>query len=554
MFNKKSKEIKEARSLALNSKIAVLAARIEVKEMDDFNNSFLFSGDENNPGIQEIIKLFLDEIVDFQGNGSFEFPTINSFIKSEWETIFNTALSNSGDDVGGLYPGGINSQDINLLSPYLNDHGYVQQSEIVEIENVRLAVSNLTTKRTESTFMPPDPDNPDYFAGLERSALINSLSTVINKINSHEGILDNIISKINDVSNDINGTLNDLEELKNDLPDAATILSHKNNLINIKNNLQGLSNYFSGFVSDSDISGQLGYNRIAFDTNLANTTSETNDLETAIFNRATSSLASLGADAESGLKKWRTFWIKSRIGKPISSLISYRGLGDALVNAEKQITEKTNELNVLFDDRNQWIPTPDVFAVYHEPLTNKEGEVLRRRIGVVFNGQQHTKKYNVFRREVNNNFSLNNNQWSQSVYQEHTSLNEQGYINFQYFDDSINENDLGKIFAYRIQAVDGDTSSLESDIINKDIFFNYLVSGNEDITYNKKIYLSSKLNILDGEHKFAKGGYIAIETNGGDEGIYLVLEKESDAIYVYPNLPINNSGKVFSISTIAAIG
>lgn len=100
----KTSDIKDSRSLSVNS-VVVLEKNIhEAKIKDDFNNSFLFNPDfdvlssEYNPAIQDLITLYLEEL-NIENGSDFSSPPLEDYNKEFWEDLFLEELESEDIDL-----------------------------------------------------------------------------------------------------------------------------------------------------------------------------------------------------------------------------------------------------------------------------------------------------------------------------------------------------------------------------------------------------------------------------------------------------------------------
>jgi len=103
----KINDIKESRSLSVDSIVTLERNIIEAEQKDRFNKSFLFNPyftkerGTYDPAIQDLIRLYYEEI-DIENGSTFDKPSLNNYTESYWEGILTTALNPNGD--GMFYP------------------------------------------------------------------------------------------------------------------------------------------------------------------------------------------------------------------------------------------------------------------------------------------------------------------------------------------------------------------------------------------------------------------------------------------------------------------
>lgn len=97
----KINEMKEDRSITIDSIIALEKSIEEMTNLDDFNNSYLFSEGGDPPAIQDLIKLYYEEI-NIENGTTFTHPTLDNYTKVFWEELLDGALVQNGDGI--FYP------------------------------------------------------------------------------------------------------------------------------------------------------------------------------------------------------------------------------------------------------------------------------------------------------------------------------------------------------------------------------------------------------------------------------------------------------------------
>jgi hypothetical protein len=122
-------------------------------------------------------------------------------------------------------------------------------------------------------------------------------------------------------------------------------------------------------------------------------------------------------------RKWRTFWVKTRIAKPQSTLLSYNALFKSIADANRAIDNKNEQLiTILGDtvwDHYQYIPTPKILASFYNPkLDQDDGSLIFKRITAVWDGQQHASKYIILRQlyTIASSTTVSNDPWGDTYY------------------------------------------------------------------------------------------------------------------------------------------
>ena len=132
-FQEKFDDTKLNRSLAVNAKVSIVAARANLLEEDTWNDDFLH-GDETNIGVNDLIWYWLKERR-YEYGDSYSMPYLGLTLAA-WRTNYKLAMSRSTgtygdiglDTYNGFYPpneNGVGSSEMNLLTPFLNYQGRV---------------------------------------------------------------------------------------------------------------------------------------------------------------------------------------------------------------------------------------------------------------------------------------------------------------------------------------------------------------------------------------------------------------------------------------------
>ena len=334
--------------------------------------------------------------------------------------------------------------------------------------------------------------------------------------------------------------LTDLEEIKNIVDDYYKVLKNiKISLEKIINNenekfpdfmsstiyddqtaLQNLMNSIEYEIGGNSLGALLIYFQSAlgteaeFDSRVENLKTILEGIETQISARLTSNYLDTVMPE---LKNWRLFWIKERIFKYTGSLVKSKGLEDALTQSQTERDAKEATLGVVFNTSNEWIKTPVIYATYYNPIVEEiqSGEVFEynttNRISLIHSGQEHATHYNIFRKILAQaEFDGFNNETQWDVAYKLTTTGEGEEYNDLY--------DLGtnNTFVYRIQAENGTSKSLQSDIISEEYNIIEVISSNRVKTSN----LIEGYIFIDGEVNYI------LDTIEKEIGYELVLEHE----------------------------
>ena len=203
------------------------------------------------------------------------------------------------------------------------------------------------------------------------------------------------------------------------------------------------------------------------------------------------------------MRKWRTFWIKARISKPKGTKLNYTSMIDSVTSANDQLNQATDEMAILFGDTTlnhyQYIPTPRLLSSFWDPKRNQDdGAIRQRRVGSVWDGQQHCTKYNIFRKTYVNpqSTNLDNTAWGDSfIVANYDEVdNETGFISTLYYDlgggkgegDSIPFG--SELFLYEIYPYSSYNLYPTVDTAETEEEFKYFIDENGDsYSYNPRV-------------------------------------------------------------------
>jgi hypothetical protein len=463
-----------------------------------------------------------------------------------------------------------------------NDPGYTVDTGATPIEITGSGIRGRRTRDVEIgtsgtynfTIGDGSIDEPDFFAdttdvngygGNEKTDLINYIDTLITNLESYR---DNILTPLRDeLDNIFDGTNELFDDMKSKISDDSgnldTLISNINGYIGSSGDtvsadtLYGYYNYFNGADgTETD-----------FDTQLTNLETLNSSIDTEISNRTSGLINTYVGDTYSDkMKFWRYFWIKERIGKPVASLISINGIDTGISNAEDTLSNKNDSLENLIgntdSDRQEWIPQPEVYAAYFNPIFNvDDGSIIQLRTGVVFSGQQHATEYEIFR-DLVDNISLNNNEWSNSLkIADYTKVADNGYVSQEYVDTNVSQDET---YVYRVRVYD-DTNdpnytfsgSAQSKIYDDINPVSYTFQNDETLLIDGTSFNTSKVNI-EKETDFAVGSYTILFSSSGDnDDIYSILktqENQTDmSVWIYPALTTEEDGNLHYFKCIATV-
>lgn len=132
-LTEKNETKKLNRSLALNGKASVIAARATASAGDSFNRKFL-DGDTDSPvniGVNDLIWYYYKE-KNLESGTYYTKPRVRYLSDSlpvwrnDWQTIVSNAIASNGDGLTGLFPpdeNGASASFMNMGTSYLNTNG-----------------------------------------------------------------------------------------------------------------------------------------------------------------------------------------------------------------------------------------------------------------------------------------------------------------------------------------------------------------------------------------------------------------------------------------------
>lgn len=412
-------------------------------------------------------------------------------------------FNNNGDD--GNQTGGIVGNIISLQANGVgvnatqtgNGRGPFSTQSEAEAHRDATRGSGLRGRRTENSEVyqylidslwyvgQSGTDNPHYYNAPERTSLLNGLSGLISNLEDGgtvQTLLDNIQTELEDIENGDNVLFSeaganidpDIEsQLLTDINEIPTYKDVLDTTVGdsadpiTSTTLWGYYNYFNQFTAGNNISAQSGYNQTTFNNNLSSLYSFLSPLISVLQSRSSSIPAKLGSRTE-GLKKWRFFWLKENIEKPVSPLVSLNGIEGAKTSNAKNINNANDSLEILFPNQQErWILVPQLFAAYYNPVRDKETfEPIIEINELIWSGQPHASKYVIYRKELEDVSEFEDN-WVDGIIDDWDIKNEEtGFVLTTYQDIGT---DPSKTYVYRVQTFDEEndpsnpiTSSLQS--------------------------------------------------------------------------------------------
>ena len=546
-YQEKINKLSQDRGLALSSLSS--AYKEENNKIDELNfyYSFLFGTGGNNIGLINILELYYREINISVGRTTLR-PALQGGIgtsQNAWKTAFNNAIRTGGDDEDGFYPPDANNlgaKTFNESADFLttnDDQGETEGgivSNLIAGSDIKIAIgevasqnadargpfdslilaeehrdetrgSGILGRRTENSEITSDIDEntfeeywevgengidfPDWYNTPYKTNFESALTSIISSLNTYKNHLDDIKEKLQFIL-DGNHALFEEASMSSDMPigDISAINTLQTTIQQYIDDLQTELNYFSGFTASDDISLQSGYVRIDFNNKLTTIIPTLlNDIITTLQTRAIEVRTVTNYNnASESFRNWIKFWIKQSIGKYDGPLLSINGMqNDVIPSAIASLSNANEALQILFGtEYNRYLAQPNVFAAFFNPTLNEEtGEIISKRVGIVWMANIAANRYNIYRRRITNEIVLlNNDEWNSSyLAEEFAETNEQGTMVRSDFTDESNEIQNGGLFVYRVKSFDTntspkawnrldivlnqDTSSRQSDIIGK---------------------------------------------------------------------------------------
>ena len=283
----------------------------------------------------------------------------------------------------------------------------------------------------------------------------------------------------------------------------------------------------------------------------------------------------LGSSNTTGLYKWINFWLTEKISLDNGSYTSFYFLNQSIVDEKAELDKAENRLREMFGNDNKVVPTLNVLAAYSEPRFDKAtGEAIENRLGVIWDGQLHGKKYVVLRKNIkafdyyntsgtfafkwdNSNWTITTGQkgdWSKPI----TEIDpESGLVKTEILE-PVNDDEF---YIFRVYEEDVNPILLTS------------INSSYPIAYSKQSKMFDKdsekrfINISDGvvyckNHGFKRGNVVLLKSDVTDpniyrknpiSGFYRVLDADENS-FVLEGLPHTNYGgyfyKAFGVASV----
>jgi len=378
-------------------------------------------------------------------------------------------------------------------------------------KNITTSPDILEDPNTTYSFLSTvgSPANPnfwgvsDYFS---KSEFLNKLSNIISTTENYLLILENITESVTNIISGNNSKFPSfMQSIYNDSPDVDMLITDINDcLISI----ESLNAFFTGATGSE---GNFNSNIDSLETTLSN-------YKTSIENRISSNYLE---KAMVELRKWREFWIKERIFKYSGSLVSLRGLNDALTLAKDERDVKEDTLEVIFSNTNEWIKPPTIYATYYNPIVEEvlvsedQYEYIEtKRISFIYSTQEHAEFFNVYRKTLDevNAIGFDSGDWPND-----SLLTEKGYG--EEYNDKENISSTNQIYVYRIQTVDNVnetySKSLQSNLLGEEVSIIDVPTNNKILLEDSVegfIYIDGQVNYITNVVEIEEGFEATLET------------------------------------------
>lgn len=407
------------------------------------------------------------------------------------------------------------------------------------------------------------------------SSLLSDLKTLIDNLTNLASILTSIQTARTWMSSDTGKVFWEEMTIPNDTitpEQIAQVNSWKNDLNSYYTPLYEERTTNDEWIDDSTPSDSLFNKLNTAINNLVNFFNQ-NDLISFLTTRFFTSTSVLGSNENNGLRKWINFWLTEKISLDNGSYTSLYFLEQSIADEVIELGKAEDRLKeILGNDNKEVIPTLSILASYSDPLFDKTtGKTLQERIGVVFDGQLHGKKYIVYRKNAKAfdyygngtyAFKWDNSDWTifsqkgDKIYPDITEQDpESGLIKTEILypieDDDfyifrVKEYDVNPIYLTNINSSISPAYSRQSKMFDEEKSFSNIQNG--VIKYNN--------------HGFKRGDFVLIKSDITDRniysknlinGFYRVVDADENT-FVLEGLPNTSSGgkfyRAFGVATI----
>ena len=411
------------------------------------------------------------------------------------------------------------------------------------------------------------------------SSLLADLNTLISKLGSLYNILSNIKSARTYISTSSYWSKMGIPADTITDEQITQIRTWKNNLTTYYNTLNGKKNNNYDWDGSSEPSSDTNWSAIngAISNIFTIYGNENSGLGKFLKNRFSTSLNVLGVDGSSGLRKWINFWLTEKISLDNGSYSSIVFLTQSIADEKAELDKAEARLVEVLGNDNTVIPTPNILAAYSEPRFDKAtGKTLENRIGVVWDGQIHGKKYVVLRKSIkafdyystSGNFAFKwdnsdwtvfeqKGDWSKEVYYPKNIDPENGLTKTEILEPIEDD----EFYIFRVYEKD------ENPILLTNLTSHYSTALSKQSKMFDEDSERSFSSISNGvitckNHGFKRGNVVLIESNVKDpeiykknpiSGFYRVIDADENS-FVLEGLPRTNfSGKFYKAFGVVSV-
>jgi hypothetical protein len=519
-FNEEYQKALGERGLALVSKRFAIQMGVDANARREGLEKILF-GDGINYGIVSVLSLYYAQIWQGQGKKTSK-PLLHNLAlaKSQYQADFSLSVTPVGDGEGGLHPPQTDNpatgqDDVDVNSIWLTTHGLDADStgtginQLIQIllDTIGVAASANGDGRGPHTTQAlaraqATKDKGSGLLGLrtENSEIYSTGSVTLQWWIGREGIdtPDNfttkavLISDLTNIKNGLNNMVNlfhdtiamlqgekraILDEFKVELPVADTPALNKavSQFQNFAFEIQRHIDYFNQ-CSDPSPSEE----RSIINARLERIRTYVQSIVDEVNSRCEGIPALMG-NASSGLNKHLTHWVSEIVNKPDGPYAMILGSRDMLAMAEKSLQKKNDNLNFFERNRNRWMESAPIQAIYDRAVMNLDQTINRFETDIMWNLIQAANKYKILSKPfLEISIPLSNDEWNESPGVWITNKLESGFLNnvktispptvttvFRIVSFDTNEGGKGDF-----QRADSfDTKSKQTDIISDDLPF-----------------------------------------------------------------------------------
>ena len=393
---------------------------------------------------------------------------------------------------------------------------------------------------------------------------------------SLQGVLTNLITILHYAEN---SGIDYWRDILGDVADRElTVLAYKNQIDTIKGEIFSAYDYIKDYettnvVWEEDPPGS-GDSNYSIYTNINSMISALGTVFTHIDNnvpaRFNNTATYLGTGIDNGLRKWINFWLTEKISLELGSYSQIQYLNDSIDNEAEELQKIDQRIKTIVTSGDKFIPTPEVKAAYSDPkYDRKSGATTQRRLGVIWDGQFHAKKYHILRKNIkafdyvhpgNFYFFNNNADWTNIMFPSNPSIPNQegnektfvntidpdyGFISTEYLEGIDNE----ETYIYRVYVEDENTVDPNTydfkNVTSLSGLKDPYIGANPVRSYQSKIYDPEQ------EYSFTKisNGVINLANNPFRKGSFILIKSNiNPPEYDQKKITINGIHRVIDFS------